>query len=60
MLPLAPQYWRVTPTLCRPRFGNPVSSIASSPVRAGPTVRNRSQTTDACHGEWGMKCCNAW
>jgi hypothetical protein len=59
IFPKAPQYWRLTPTKCRPCLGRPVSSIANTPRRTGICVRNWVHARAASHGESVMKCCNA-
>ena len=40
-LPSIPQYWRATPTECRPCLGNPVSSMIHQP----PSLKSISGTT---------------
>src|SRR5207244_2383026 len=60
VFPSVPEYWRLTPTECRPCFGNPVSSRARMPRRSGITALNRSHSGLSGHGECVTKCWSAW
>src|SRR3954471_7414903 len=65
-LPSWPQYWRATPTECRPFLGKPVSSMIQAsmgPVRsiAGST-RSRTLVSTAAsdQGAWPTTCSSDW
>jgi hypothetical protein len=65
-LPSWPEYWRVTPTECRPFLGKLVSSMIQAsigPLRstAGKvSSRTLASTTSSDQADWPTKCRRDW